>query len=907
MPMNLRCLCVVTAVVFACGVAHSLGAQTSVAPAVSTDAGAAPDASAARTTRTVRALPLDSEIRLDGRLDDAAWAHAEVATGFVQQRPTPGEAATQRTEARILFARDAVYIGMRMWDSAPDSIATQLARRDATGLHSDWAHVLIDSYHDRRTAFRFSVNPSGVKRDVMHFNDTDEDGGWDAVWDVATAVDAEGWTAEFRIPLSQLRYQSISGADEAVWGINFIRDIARIEERSWWAPILPNSGGMVSLAGELRGLKDLPSLRRLEVMPYSVGRLTRAPEPQAGNPFYRSNALWSSFGGDVRYGVTSNLTLTATVNPDFGQVEADPSQVNLSAFETFLPERRPFFQEGADIFQFGMGVGDGSSEQLFYSRRVGRAPQRGVHLENGYTDVPEAARILGAAKLSGQLPGGWSVGVLNATTGTAYARLMDSSGLETTAPVEPLTNYSVARASRNFREGQSTVGGIFTATNRQLNDDALEFLNRAAYAGGMDVRHRFGGGNYRISASLLGSHIEGSERALLRAQTSSVRYFQRPDASHVQLDSARTSLHGMAGNVEVWKTAGGNWRWALLGTFRTPGFEVNDAGFQTDGDQVGGIGYVGYHQSEPQGPFRRWNLNVNQWQFWTFGGERVSFAGNVNGSFQLRNLWGGYGGINRNQESISTWALRGGPSIVRPGRTNAWGGINSDSRKPVTLNLRAEASREDETGGGHFALSPGVSFRPASHVSLSLSPSITWNEAMWQCAAPGSGCRVGDRYLFARMDQRTVSLTTRLNYTFAPNLSLQFYAQPYVSAGSYSEFREVVDPRAGSFEGRFRTFTGEQVSRNPETGRYEVRLGGPSQQTADFTFGNPNFNFRQLRSNAVLRWEYRPGSTLFLVWSQGRTGFDNDGTFRFRHDAGELFDAPATNVFMVKLNYWLNL
>jgi hypothetical protein len=902
--MTLRTLLLASSWLAAGLLPQAVEAQTAAAP----DAPAAlANAAAGRSVLTLRALPLEGEVRIDGHLDEAVWQRAEIATDFVQQRPAPGEGATQRTEARILYGRDAIYVGMRMYDSSPDSITTQLARRDATGLTSDWAHVLLDSYHDRRTAFRFSVNPSGVKRDVKHFDDTSEDGGWDAVWEVATRVDSLGWTAEFRIPLSQLRYQTTASGEEATWGVNFIRDIARRDERSWWSPVLPNTSGMVSRAGELQGLRDLPSLRRIEIMPYSVGRLTRAPELQPGNPYFRSNALWSSLGGDLRYGVTSNLTLTATVNPDFGQVEADPSQLNLSAFETFLPERRPFFQEGSDIFRFNLGIGDGNSEQLFYSRRIGRAPQRGVHVANGYTDVPEAARIYGAAKLSGQLQGGWSVGVLNATTGVAEARLMDAHGVETTTPVEPLTNYAVARASRNFRDGQSTVGGIFTATNRQLDHEALEFLNRAAYAGGVDLSHRFGGGNYRLGASLLGSRIEGTERAMLRAQTSPVRYFQRPDATHVALDSTRTSLQGTTGSLELWKMAGGNWRWALFSSFRTPGFEINDAGFQTEADQIMGGGYVGYQRSQPQGPFRSWNVNVNQWQGWNWGGERLGLGGNVNGSFQLRNLWSGYGGINRQQESISTFALRGGPSIVRPGRTNFWSGINTDSRKPVRLNLHVDGSFEDETDGGHFGISPGLTYRPASHVSLSLNPSVSWNTSAWQCAAPGSGCRAGGRYLFAELDQRTLMMTTRLNYTFAPNLSLQLYAQPFVSAGSYSQFREVVDPRAGSFADRFRTFGADQISRNAETGRYEVRLNGATQETPDFSFGDPNFNFRQLRSNAVLRWEYRPGSTLFLVWSQGRTGFDSDGTFRFRTDASELFNAPATNVFMVKLNYWLGL
>jgi hypothetical protein len=857
-----------------------------------------------RAAQSLRAATLDTDVRIDGRLDEPAWQLAEVATSFVQQRPSPGEPATQATEARVLYTRQAVYIGMRMYDGAPDSIATQLARRDAIGLNSDWAHVLIDSYFDRRTAFRFSVNPSGVKRDVLHFDDTSEDGGWDAVWEVATAIDSLGWTAEFRIPLSQLRYQATGEESETIWGINFIRDIARHDERSWWSPVPPDAGGMVSLFGELHGLRDLPSLRRLEITPYSVGRLTRAPEVQPGDPFYRANAVWGAMGADVRYGVSSNLTLTATVNPDFGQVEADPAEVNLSAFESFFQERRPFFQEGADIFQFNVGLGDGSVEQLFYSRRIGRAPQRGIGRASGHVDVPETSPILGAAKLSGQFGSGWSVGVLNATTGAVHAR-MDSLGVRWEEPVEPLTNYAVARASRNFRQGQSTLGGIFTATHRRLEGDELEFLNSAAYAGGLDLRHRFGAGNYRLNAHVLGSRIEGSERAILRAQRSSSRYFQRPDADHVQLDPTRTSLQGAAATLELLKLSGGHWRYGSITLARSPGFEINDAGFMQEADQIMQVGFIGYDQYREQGPFRRWNLFHNLWHGWTFGGEALGLGGNVNGSFQLKNLWSGQGGINRNQPGLSIKALRGGPAMARPGRTNVWSGLSTDRRKPVSFNLNLQASFEDGTGGRTVFFSPGMTVRPASHFDLSLAPALSRNRDPWQCAVPPN-CRVGERYVFANLDQQTVSLTARLNYTFSPNLSLQYYAQPFISTGEYSEFKQVTDPRAARFADRFYTYADQQIAYDADKRIYSVRVDDSATEP-DFSFRNPNFNSRQLRTNAVLRWEYGPGSTLFLVWSQGRSDFGGDGNFRLRHDAGELFGSPATNVFLIKLNYWLNL
>ncbi|MBI4545328.1 MAG: carbohydrate binding family 9 domain-containing protein, partial [Gemmatimonadetes bacterium] len=425
---------------------------------------------------------------IDGRLDDEAWTAASAATGFTQLEPRPGEPATQLSEARIAYDEDAIYVAARLPDTHPDSIVAQLSRRDDE-VHSDWFYVAFDSYHDRRTAFVFAVNPRGVKLDAFLYNDTQDDESWDAVWDVATRIDSAGWTAEFRIPLSQLRFSAVgeSAAPEYRWGVNFARRIARRNEFSFWAPVPPDASGLVSLFGELTGLRGLRPPRRLELLPYSVARLTREPG-EAANLFYRENALFGSLGADLKYGITSDLTLTASLNPDFGQVEADPSQVNLTAYESFFPEKRPFFIEGADIFQFGIGLGDGDSgsEQLFYSRRVGRPPQHTPSAAGGFVDVPAATTIQGAAKLSGKTRAGWSVGVLSALTAAEEARLADSLGAARRQAAEPLSHYGVARLIKDFRQGQSALGAILTAANRRLDDQAFDFLPSAGYAAGVD-------------------------------------------------------------------------------------------------------------------------------------------------------------------------------------------------------------------------------------------------------------------------------------------------------------------------------------------------------------------------------------------------------------------------------------
>jgi hypothetical protein len=851
-------------------------------------------------TRIAGARPV-----IDGRLDDAAWQHAAIGTGFVQLAPDAGAPASERTEIRVLYDDAALYVAARMYDSSPDSIVAQLARRDQE-VYSDWIYVAIDSYFDRRTAFTFGVNPRGVKIDLILYDDTRSDGSWDAVWDVATQIDSLGWTAEFRIPFSQLRFSTAAAdEDERTWGVNFLRKIARRNEESFWSPMRRDVNALVSVFGELRGLSGLQPPRRLEVQPYGLSRLTRAPGDGV-NPFFRANDAMFDGGADLKYGLTSGLTLTATINPDFGQVEADPSVVNLSAFESFFPERRPFFVEGADIFRFGIGVGDGDggNEMLFYSRRIGRAPQAGTPSAARWRDVPDAARILGAAKVSGKTQSGWSIGLLNATTGEVTAQYATAEGELGHAVVEPLTNYAVGRLIKDFRAGQSAVGATVTATNRDLGDDRLLFLRSAAYTGGLTARHRFGQGRYQLSAWLAGSHIRGDTLAMRIAQQSPARYFQRPEIVDERFDPARTTLTGWAGNVELLKLSGGHWRYGGILNARSPGFEVNDLGFQNNADQVVHVGFLGYDQYRPGKHFRQWNVNVNQWTGWTFDGDRIATGGNINGGFELPSYRGLYAGVNRDFSTLSMHALRGGPALRTQGRTNSWFNAYTDRRKAVSGSLNGNVNFEDGTGGYSYNISPTVRMRASNRMDLSLSPRYAVSHAASQYIAR----RVvagQPYYVFGTLEQTTTSLTARLNYTFTPTLSLQLYAQPFISAGGYSGFKEVANPRAARYDDRFRTYDAAAVAYDADANTYRIDRSGDA--AVDFSIANPDFNVKQFRSNAVLRWEYRPGSTLFLVWSQGRSQRDAFGDYSFGRDAGDLFASPATNVLLLKVNYWLGL
>lgn len=531
-------------------------------------------------------------------------------------------------------------------------------------------------------------------------------------------------------------------------------------------------------------------------------------------------------GADFQYGLSSALTLTGTINPDFGQVEADPSQVNLTAFETFFPEKRPFFVEGSNIFGFDIGSG-----QLFYSRRIGAEPHGFTPDGTVFREVPERTTILGAAKLSGKTADGWSIGVLNAVTAEEMAAYTTEEGLERRAQVEPLTNYGVVRVIKDFRDGESAIGGIFTTMNRRLEEDGrLSFLRSAAYAGGIDARHRFGGGDYEVSGSLVGSHIRGTEEAIRLIQIQPGHYFQRPDAEHLDVDPELISLQGYAAEVELSKISG-NWRWGVGSNARSPQFEVDDLGFQRQADLIAQSAELGYQQFRSGEVFRRWNIELNQGSEWTFGGERVETYTNLVGNLMLRNYWSAFGILQYGFSALSTSVLRGGPALVTPGESRAIAGIISDQRKPVSASVRVNLSFEDESDGQSLSIDPSLDFRPSPQVELSLQPSISWNVDPAQYVGQQSVGRE-THYFLARLDQTTTALTARLNYTFSPKLSFELYAQPFISAGDYSEFKEVVDPKAEEFEDRFRP-TSTEFDRD--------------------------FNVKQFRSNAVLRWEYRPG------------------------------------------------
>ena len=841
---------------------------------------------------------------IDGRLDDAAWSGAAVATDFVQMRPHPGEAASLPTEVRILYAGDAIYVAARMYDPHPDSIIAQLTRRDDMGV-SDKLELGLDSYHDRRTAFAFGLTPRGVKEDVFLFDDTQADDNWDAVWQGAARIDSLGWTAEFRIPLSQLRFNvgaGVGGGKQA-WGVQFKRTVGRSNEESYWVLPPTDNSRNVSAFGELAGLEGLSAPRRLELMPYSLSKLTRQ-RPDDADPFAHRAAYAGNLGADLKYGLGSSLTLTTTLNPDFGQVEADPSVVNLSAFESFFPEKRPFFLEGADIFRFGVGLGDGSlgSESLFYSRRIGRSPQLGAPDGADYSDVPSAAPILGAAKLSGKTAGGWSIGVLDAVTGRESARYVSGNGPIESAPVEPLSNYGVARVIHSSADGQNALGAIVTATDRRLDAPRLqEQLASAAYVGGLNFRQRFHRGTYEATGWVVGSQILGSDSAIAQRQRDATHAFQRPGAAHLTYDPSRTGMGGWAGSVSFSKIRGA-WQWGLIENVRSPGFDANDLGYQQNADMAIHVLYSNWRTLKPWHEFRRIGLNSDVYFANSFGWERVArgIEGNVN--TELQNNWGGGAYVGHDYWTVSPAELRGGPALRVPGNTRVNVFAYSDSRKRIGANVSGFYRRMQENAGTELDLNPSIWLRPSSQIDVQLGPGFTRNTSTWQYVTTEDDAGGASHYVFADLRQTTVAMTARINYTFSPTVSFQLYAQPFTSAGTYSGFKEATATLAPSMADRFRVY---RTTGTPEIAFVAdddvYRVGGAS----GFTFDRPDFGVRQYRSNAVLRWEWRPGSTVYVVWSQERAANDSDGRYRFGPDVHAMFNGDIRNVLLIKASYWL--
>jgi hypothetical protein len=860
---------------------------------------------------TTTAVRRDGPVLIDGKLDEAAWQKAPVYNQFTQSYPNVGRPDTT-TLVRVLYDDDAIYVGVKALDAHPDSIAAQLARRDVSNIYSDWIHVIIDSYHDRRTAFRFTVNPKGVQKDVYTSNDNQEDANWDAVWDVAAHIDADGWTAEYRIPLSQLRYGSATPGSERVWGFQVMRDVARRSERVSFNPWTPDGSGFVSRFGELRGLVDLATPGRLEVLPYVSAKVTRQPG-DLSDPFYHKTDTKPNVGGDVRYGLPGGLTLTGTVNPDFGQVEVDPAVVNLSAFETFFPEKRPFFLEGQDAFSFGNVIrnNDYGSQTFFYTRRIGRGPIRfpsGAGIN--YVDMPDVTPIAGAAKITGKL-GHWTVGLLDAVTPQVKADVAaTSAGSDSSTAVNPLTNFAVARTRRDFRGGKSVIGGILTLTNRDQSPLFSSLLSTSAGYGGIDFEHRWSRGQYVVSGFAVRSQVDASDTVIARLQRNSTHAFRRPDSRHLTYDSTLTTLTGHAEEIAIQKN-GDSFGSVAIKNF-SPGFEINDVGFHGRVDYKAVSPFWGLQRNQRDS----WSLNKFAGIWWNGvwnGDNDVIFNGwGTSASATFANNQGASLGGSLQMATMDDRLLRGGPLAENPAAWNVNASFNTDSRRRAWLNPSASYSRniDDPSWNGNASLF--LETRPSTQLRVTLGPNYSrgFNTAQYTRSVTDASASstFGSRYVFANVDQTTVSIDTRIEWTLTSKLSVQSYLQPFVAVGRYTEFKEFLTPSTYDF-GVYGRYGQSTITANSDLeGRavsYTVDPDGPVSPAPTFTITNPNFNVHSLRGNAVLRWEYRPGSALFFVWQQERNGAGDAFTFDASRDVGAIFRERPSNIFLVKAVYWL--
>ena len=833
-----------------------LGAQTLTS--ASTADRALPSARAVRST---------GPIHLDGKLDEEAWKSAPATDVFTQVDPDEGKPASQKTDVRVLFDDEYLYVGVRLHDNG--QVIGRLGRRDMHLGDSDWFGVMIDSYHDHRTAFGFDVNPLGVRRDEVKIVNTD-DNSWDPVWDVATSVDREGWTAEYRIPFSQLRF---SGEAQQTWGIQFERLIGRRHEYATSTFMPKSEVGGVPKYGHLEGLRDLKAGKRVELLPYVVQRGSYV-DPGL-NPFRKNPDFGTTGGLDAVLRVSSNLTLNAAINPDFGQVEVDPAVVNLGVYETFFEEKRPLFIEGSDVFDFGANSTSGG--QLFYSRRIGRVPS--LRGDTTASDLPDATTILGSGKLSGKI-GSWSIGVLEAVTARETSRFRTAMGATDAFVVEPLSNYLVARARRELRGGQTFIGGVFTGVNRDLSTPRLEAaLHRSAYSGGIDFRHEWGKRSWVAFGDVEFSRVAGTTGAMIATQRRSNHFFQRPDADHLDVDSNTTSLGGYSMNVALARQAGTHWRGQVGAALTSPAYEVNDLGFAVRTDRRDVQAGVTYAQNTPGRIWRQWNINGSGRSEHNYDWQPILTFATVQASATTLNYWSLNLFASRFFQAIDDRLTRGGPLATRPAwwQTNLH--VSSDVRKPVTLGLGL-GSQKFQYGGWSWSAGTGIGIKSSSRWNLNVGPTFsklyTPAQFVTSVADPAYTPTFGRRYVFAPLHQTSVSLEARFNATFSPRLSLETYLQPLLSSQDYGGAKQFVAPQTYDF--------------------------------ADYAGQVPSldFNLRSLRGNAVLRWEWRQGSTIYVAWQQSRSDVAPFGDFDFGRDRGALFGTRPDNIFVVKMSYWLN-
>ncbi|WP_144896197.1 DUF5916 domain-containing protein [Lutibacter sp. Hel_I_33_5] len=836
------------------------------------------------TTKIITSIPV-----IDGILDDESWNAVEWGTDFTEKDPDEGTPPTYQTKFKITYDEKFLYVAIRAFDDEPDKIQKRLSRRD--GFAGDRVNVIIDSYHDKRTAFVFTITAAGVKGDEFATqNGNNWDDSWNPIWYTKAVTDDKGWTAEMKIPLSQLRF----GNDkEQIWGLNVNRNLFRKNERSLWQRIPNSAAGFISEAGELHGLVNLKSQKQLEIQPFTVLQYDTY-QKEGSNPFRDGSDFKINGGLDAKIGITNDLTLDLTINPDFGQVEADPGAIALDGFQIFFNEQRPFFVENKNIFDYRFANGQ---DNVFYSRRIGRSPQGSANLANGeFANTPINSTILGAAKFSGKTKDGWSVGLLETVTANEYAEI-DNNGTRREELVEPLTNYLVGRAQKDFNNRNTYVGGIFTATNRSLQGK-LNHLRKSAYTGGFDFRHNWHNRDYFFQGNLVLSSVNGSKESIENTQRSLTHLFQRVDASHVNVDPNKTSLTGTGGRFFGGKRGGGNWRYTFGGLWRSPELELNDVGFLRQADNTRQFAELEYLWQTPTKIYRRAQAKVEVTTEFDFEGNFNRIQYETKGFINWKNnWWTEIGGAHKPRIFTNTF-LRGGPRWRFSEENFMFLFFGSDQSKKFnfTIGQIYSGAKQDNFSFTRYVLR--FNYQPLNALSISLNTEFTDNPSKTQYV--GEQIFGNDtRYILGNIDNQNWSTTLRLNYSINPNMSIQFYGQPFIARGRFNNFNYVNNAVSQDINDRVTWYSNNQISESNGVYNVDENLDG----TIDYSFDNPNFSFVQFRSNLVARWEYIPGSELFFVWSQGITGSGDSSNSLSRGLNNQILNQPLDNTFLIKATY----
>jgi hypothetical protein len=828
---------------------------------------------------------------IDGRLDDECWKTGDWAGDYHQYIPNEGAKPTYPSEFKILYDDKYLYVALRAYDGEPEKIQQFSGLRDE--FVGDMMGVNFDSYHDHRTGFEFTITAWGQKIDLILFNPENWDFNWNAVWKGKTGLEDSAWVAELEIPLSQVRY---SKEEDQVWGLHAWRWIGRYQEESDWEILSKTGPGVLYEFGELRGIKGLKKSQRLEIMPYSLGDIkTMKKEP--GNPFADKGRAWGgNIGLDAKIGISSNFTVDLTVNPDFGQVESDPSVMNLTAFETFYEEKRPFFLEGLTIFNYEF-----DEQSLFYSRRIGHSPSLSVDGGNNlFVKSPDKTSILSAAKFSGTTSKGLSVGLIQSVTANEFARLSDSDGNRSSTKVEPITNYMVARIQKGYKAGNTVVGGMLTSTNRFIEESTLNFLSSDAYTGGLDLLHHWKDKEFYIDARLIGSYLNGSSESITALKKSSAHYFQRPGADYLRYDTTGTGLGGYGGKLKIGKGSKGFWRYSTGVAWLSPGLELNDLGYMNTADEINQESEISYFVNQPVSIFRTYKINLEQFNTWNFDRTYLGSGGHLSFNSEFKNQWKFQTNLIFRSKAVNTKILRGGNDMIMPHTIMSFGSFLTDYSKKVIGGISYSYEYSGNHSGISYQIEPSVTIRPSSILKFEFSASYTGNNDQLQYVATRDYLS-DKRYILGTISQKTLGATFRVNLNLTPEFSVQYYGSPFISRGSYSEFKYVTNPQANTFDERIAVYDNTVLA----GGFYSA---DENNDTApDYSFDNPDFNFHQFRSNFVAKWEYRLGSFIYLVWSGEKTGTSGDAGASIAESYKQLRSIFQDNIFLVKLNYWFSL